>query len=635
MDLATANRKKYMRMYPVKEEEIERINIPKKSQAGMKWFENSLKKVIAVYLVMNAVILFFSSDYYMETKSGGYGNANFLKYLIMSGSDQTTINKTVDYIIEQQRTRGRPVINLETIVNETRTNYFSDNTALDIFRNSEVKYYILKEESVTVRMVENDYDASYWDSFIQIFSLVFACLVLFFSYFAGSKDSEIFLTKPFRSIFYSLNRAIRNPIDYLINPYYLKPSRNFSQPFENLEGEYALLGNFVLMYSQYLSYAIGSKQCNLVVDRLLVKSPKSLSSVVGDVYNAYIVMIQLPFSMKDVDLFDDRMVSFIAMTQEIIQRTADKFNGASSCLFDGKFVLVWRLNSDNYKSNFEVGNRNSSEAAAMCVTCVLKIIAKLGRLKSLYQIDKLLRKKNLGKSSKTVVIDEVEYETEQPENSVNCIVHCGKIYEHIIGGSLKIDVCYLGPDIAYIDRLHNMSILYDVPIMMTEPVYNFMADSIKKQCRMIDVIKLKNDDKSMSLYSLDVNYHIEDKAGSGESSDNIKFEMEKESFGEFRLFHSRIKEKILERLIKGAKNSIYFEDPDIQSLFKKKPEFKRACRKAIDFYTLGAWDMAKNELEIAMRCEPEDGACWFLLKYIEEFDYKKPEFWRGFRQVNF
>ncbi len=621
-------------MYPVNDTLIDKVEIPKKSVAGMKWFENSLKKTIALYLVMNAVIMFFSSDYYIETKSGGLGNTSFIHAVASSGIDESTFNQTLTYIMAEQRKNGAPVLSITISKKGVDNRFYHNQTELDQMRNSELQFNIIEDGDVTVKLIENYYDRSFWESVIQIFSLIFACLVLFFSYFSGSKDSEIYLTGPFKLIFKNMNTSIRNPIDYLSNPYYLKPSLKSIDAFSKLEEEYSTIGSFVLRYSQYLSYSLGSKQANIVVDRLLIKQPKSLTAVLGEVYHAYIVMIQLSQTMCDIDIYDDRMVSFIQKTQEIVQRTTDKFNGASSCLFDGKFVLVWRLNSDNYKSNFITGNRNSSEAAAMCVTSILKIIAKLGRLKRFYRVKKLLGTKAWGHSQDNVAV--AAEEEPEAENLANCIVHCGKIYEHIIGGCQKIDVCYLGPDIAYIDRLHNMSILYNVPIMMTETVYNFMADSIKKQCRMIDVIKLKNAEKQMNLYSLDVNPNCDrEDTEHQDSEDNIKYDVINEDTSEYRFFHSRIKEKILERLIKGAKNSIYFEDPDIQSLFKKKPEFKRACRKAIDFYTLGAWDMAKNELDTALRYEPEDGACWFLLKYLEMYDFKKPEHWRGYRNINF
>ena len=141
-----------------------------------------------------------------------------------------------------------------------------------------------------------------------------------------------------------------------------------------------------------------------------------------------------------------------------------------------------------------------------------------------------------------------------------------------------------------------MCIVYNLPLIATENVYDFMADSMKKQCRKIDIIKMKNSEKPIDLYSLDVtnaNYADKDQ----EISERVNFDIENTDLVDYRTFHCRIKEKIQERLIKGAKNSVFFEDPDIQMLFKKKFEFKRACRKAIDFYSLGAWDLCKKELD--------------------------------------
>ena len=64
--MAIENRIQYESQNQPFERNPARIQIPKSSVAGMIWFEKSLKKTIALYLLMNALILFFSSDYYVE-----------------------------------------------------------------------------------------------------------------------------------------------------------------------------------------------------------------------------------------------------------------------------------------------------------------------------------------------------------------------------------------------------------------------------------------------------------------------------------------------------------------------------------------------------------------------------------------
>ena len=161
--------------------------------------------------------------------------------------------------------------------------------------------------------------------------------------------------------------------------------------YDDLEEEYAILGNFMFKYSEYLSYALGSKQANLVVDRLLIKHTDDLCKVKGEVYQAYIVMIKLHegYSLIKEDA-DQDMINYIKKCCEIVQRTTDKFNGASQAKLDGDFTLVWRLQSDDFRSNFVAGNRNSAEAGAMCITCILKIIAKITILRRAYRIDEYI-----------------------------------------------------------------------------------------------------------------------------------------------------------------------------------------------------------------------------------------------------
>lgn len=647
------NKRKYELINPKNYEE-EQIQIPKKSLAGVIWFENSLKKVIALYLIMNITILLFSGDFYIDKELGGEGNLEVLHGLYEANPPVSPVVLTalVNNIQVKQKKADTPILILNVTQNDETFSYINNQDRLNKLRNSELKYFYIGESKkdsskVRITLVEDLYSQSKTQSLLQIFSLIFACLVLFFAYFSGSKDSAIYLTEPFKLIFFHLNRLIRQPLSPAHNPYYLLGSLQALHHFDRLDEEYGAIGKVFFKYCQFLAFAFGSRQCNFVADRLLVKRPANLLELPGEIYHAYIVVIQLADTMEAVSRKDRRLFYFIKKSHEIIQRTVDKFGGSTSCLLDGKFICVWRLCSTD-KSNFSVGNRNSYENAAMCITCILKITAKLLRLRAFYGMDE---PSNQSLSEDT-----------SPGSSINCIVHCGQIYESLIGGEKKMDVLYMSPDISYISRLHGLSMLYNVSIMLTETVYGLIADSVKKNCRKIDIIKMQNSEKPMDLYSLDiapeeVRLAEQDKAKdffegiidsseeeehSGRAPERTRlvhylknFDIRVEPLFDFRVFHARIKEAILGRLIRGAKNSIFFEDPEIQSLLKKRHDFRQACRKAIDFYSLGAWDMARKELEQALMLEPYDGACLFLLEYIKGHDCERPPMWRGFRGLNF
>lgn len=106
-----------------------------------------------------------------------------------------------------------------------------------------------------------------------------------------------------------------------------------------------------------------------------------------------------------------------------------------------------------------------------------------------------------------------------------------------------------------------------------------------------------------------------------------------------RKIHVEMKAIILKELSKGAKNSLFLADLDIQKLFMTENEFKRSYRKGFDFYRLGAWTAAKEFFEIAMQAKleegyGEDGVCLYLLRYMEGFNFIKKIDWRGWRWLD-
>lgn len=603
----------------------------------MIWFEKSLKKTIGLYLIVNAAILFFSSDLYVSTAQGATTEVSFLGELINDNSESQTIAGFTSRILEKHKNRQTEVLVLQVISTSAGTQIFANNSQrLENLRESEYMVYRWTNDagSVLVYMVEDRYQNAWQESLLQILSMVFACFVLTSAFFMGSQDSKIWFTGPYTVIMENINKLIRRPIDYLANPYFIHGELEKVDVFDDLELEYKTLGLFFFQYTPFLSYAFGSRQTNLVADRLLVKKARSLMEIKGDSYFAYICVLQLSDLMKVVDEATyqklKHMTTFTQKVQEVIQRTADKFGGSSFCGVDGKYTLLWRLSSDKYKSNFVNSNRNSTESAAMCITCVLKLVSKLLELWKVFKIDEL----------KSQPQDDTELEANpikltKISQLLRCVVNCGRVYEHIVGGRQKVDIICLGPDIAMTDRFHKLAMVYSMPILINQVVYQNLADSVKKQCRKVDIVKLKHFAHQLDIYSLDV--ALPQKYRSDEGDDingRILFDMENMPTADFRLLHFGIKEKILERLIHGAKNSIFFEDPDIQDLFTNNWKFKRHCRKAIDFYGLGAWEMAHSELDEALTYEPDDGPCLFLRRYLDEMPAATKANWKGFRPTD-
>ena len=59
-----------------------------------------------------------------------------------------------------------------------------------------------------------------------------------------------------------------------------------------------------------------------------------------------------------------------------------------------------------------------------------------------------------------------------------------------IGSDNKIDACYLSPQLQIANRLEELTQLYEMQIILSEPLYNYMSLKARNTLRKIDVILL-------------------------------------------------------------------------------------------------------------------------------------------------
>lgn len=94
-----------------------------------------------------------------------------------------------------------------------------------------------------------------------------------------------------------------------------------------------------------------------------------------------------------------------------------------------------------------------------------------------------------------------------------------------------------------------------------------------------------------------------------------------------------IKQLVLDNLSRGAKNALFLEEMDIQSIFSKDDEFRRNFRNSMDFFMAGAWDKSLEAIKLCLGKRPKDGATIDLYKFMEANDFKVPTDWKGVRDM--
>lgn len=94
-----------------------------------------------------------------------------------------------------------------------------------------------------------------------------------------------------------------------------------------------------------------------------------------------------------------------------------------------------------------------------------------------------------------------------------------------------------------------------------------------------------------------------------------------------------IKQLVLDNLARGAKNALFLEEMDIQSVMSKDDEFRRNFRNAMDFFMAGAWDKSLASIKICLVKRPKDGATIDIYKFMERNDFTVPNDWKGVRSM--
>lgn len=597
-NLTITKKKDQKEIDPTIDSYFEKIKFKQKSKAGKKWNERTIKKLIYMVLIMNIGMTIFDSSLYLSLEDVWDTDIIVVGELIKSKAvDSTNIDVFMKNMMERYSN------NSITFVSINVTSYYSyrnKDLNLNDYRVSEMGQATYNE-GLEISFLVDVKTNKFFDSLFQLLSMIFIVITLVATYIFSSKDSQIFISGPVRQLASIFNAVLMNPLDIVFNPHYLSPQPERDM-LEDLEQEYSMIGNKTCQLAIWLSCCFGKNKVPLITNRFIMTQPSSLTSMVGDKYCAYFSIIEIQNFMDNLTIEDEDGVALVQQMTDIIFRTTDLYNGGASYLKKGKFFLIWKLKHINRDSNFKKVARDSSETASVIISANLKILYGLAYTHKLYEIP--FTQYNLARGT----------------------IHCGVVHESIVGSPLhKIDVQYFGLDLAAIHLFHEMSNRYKTSVLLTEHLYTIIPECMKVKCRKIDVIKLPFYPQPLDIYTIDLRLDQIELTEQDRQRETVTKTYKK------RLAHVKIKDHVEDKVIKGAKNTLFLEDPDLEGLLSRNFEFRKNFRNSIDFYILGAWDSAKPFLKKALELEPEDGPSKFLWNFMEAHNFEKPASWRGFR----
>lgn len=551
---------------------------------------------------MNTGILVFSSDYYYTPTDPWDYDVTVIAQLISQKVERSTVVAFIDNMVHRYSSTNIALASIEV------TGYYSfadESIDLNKKRRSEVQVskYSLENSAVGILIKVDKTKGRFYESLLQLLNMLYTVSTLIYAYISSSKDSFIFISHPMGKIATVINNILRNPLDIIFNPFYLEkvPKRTI---FKDLEPEHQRIAEGVIHWSILLSYCYGKKMVPIITSRLVIRDCSSLLDSTGDKYCAYFALIEIKDFMDGVKPECSDSVLWLQTIVDVIYSTTDQFNGGAMNLKLGKFFLVWKLKSASKEFTFKEVSRESSETASVIITTILKILYGIAFNLKLFEV-----RADACSTARTTV-------------------HCGLLYECITGSqSHKLDVHYFGLDLNHLHVYHQFAKHYNVNVFFTQTIYLLIPECMKVKCRKIDVVKLPISPQPMDLYTIDIRLDEVQATEVDRAREDLQDVFDR------RLAHLQMKDNVDEKLVKGAKNSLFIEDKDFENLLSLNYEFRKIFRNAVDFYQLGAWDASKNLLEDCFLLEPNDGPSRFIYNYMKSFDFVKRANWRGFRVI--
>lgn len=612
-------------------EEKEKITFPSSSVCGQILMERALRKLVLIFLIINMAFLLLSAEYYIEERSEMQLDAIMLNDLLLQSSPPDVISKFCNFIIEKQLTHSYPYLMFKYTVGGKTATIVNDSKLMMNLRPSEIYIYQLNHDDIEILLINNMSVMASREYSIQLASMMFACLVVLFAFLCRYKDAYNFVQKPLSIILALVNKVIRRPIDLVANPRYY--DHKFEMPeLKELEDEHLMIALEICKIVPFLGYAYGSRQVDIIADTILVKGLKQSDSK-GRTIRGIFIILKLPNLGNFVEEDNFTAFSFVRKIFDVVYRTADKFKGEATLTRDSSFMITYRVESLTQSKQLTTKHRESAEIASLAITSLLKIITKISTLKELQRIDTNIFKTNSSENEMLFgsLLGENFLSSGDLTQLIVSTMHFGEAYEFVTATPGLVSVSYSGMSIDTCKKMMKVATLNRLPVLLTEKVFGLLSECIKKQCRKVDYILFSTEELPLEIFCMDLDTSsimISEQASE-------KFDLEPDTALERRYLHVHIKEMISEFLIMGAKNIVFLEDPDIQAVFSnRRVEFNRIFRKALDFYTLGAWDLAKTELEQALNLDPQDGASKFLYNLLMAYNFEKPDQWRGYRYIS-
>lgn len=576
------------------------LALPKESRIGQKLLDLTTKRLIVLALGLIAVFPLFDLSFYgEELKSWEYA-VGMLEREMGSWGWERVVGMFVDY----QERDGRPVVFLSWSTKEFPL-IWQSSTPLHSLRSSEV-LYSTTSHFISIIDIRSD---THLAALLSIFKTVLAAVVLMGGAIMLSRDATNLVIIPIEKIMLKVQRLAENPLSIMDKkPHDVYDYADFKESYGL---ETAVIEQTIIKIGALLALSFGAAGSNMI--KASIVNPNSpIFTTEGRKIMAIFAFCDIRNFTDVTEALGEGVMVFVNEIAAVLHHTLDQHLGTPNANIGDAFLLVWKLNQQNYTEREGVLSIPDSEEMAnfadLTVVCVLKMIFRL-------RVDSSLGKY---RGNRDILSRLPNYSV-----TLGFGLHIGWAIEGPIGTTMKLDASYLSPHINLTMRLQECTKLYGVPVLISGYLHALFTPQTQLFCRHIDSIAFQSSDFIVKVYTIDLDW-----SSLREQQRDKRYSVRKTA-----LKRQKLQLKLSKKQVKTA--DLFESSRKLVQLRKKQVGgFDSNWAELMKDYEAGHWEACRQRLAEAIRLSPCDGPAKVLLHVMAEQDYTASEGWKGYRELS-
>lgn len=438
---------------------------------------------------------------------------------------------------------------------------------------------------------------------LNILKTIFIVIILGMGAYFFSRDANDLVLLP-------IERMIKRVKDMAENP--LKKQEVKTDDGGDQQMETKILENAFSKICSLMAVGFGEAGAEIIAENM--KSGGELDPMVpGKKMAAIFGFCDIRNFTDATEILQEGVMEFVNSIAQIVHMEVSLHGGSANKNIGDAFLLVWKFPPHINAQEILHGVKNNSlkgdtmkEVNQVADKALATFVVTIAMLK------KSARLRAYGKNEALC--------QRMPNYRVKMGfgLHVGWAIEGAIGSEYKVDASYLSPNVNMAARLEAATKQFGVPILISEDLVNILSKGVRQRTRQIDRVTVKGSNQPMGLstYDVDDDLMVID-------LENAEYEKPPENFT-----HSD-----------HVYTDEFAEHPDIVNTRAGEPEFLAKFGEGFEAYSRGDWKAAHDILRATLTSRMingkpvRDGPSDTLLRVMEEYDFKAPPDWRGFREL--